>query len=92
MRRYELNGTWTKQRPHPKFKDTVIVSDFANLQLGKLDDDRRNLIGIGSKQPEILNSRARDGSQGPHASKVRGKLYWPHMTNPMAQIPLKVRM
>ena len=28
--------------------------------------------------------------QGPHPTKINGKFYWPHMTNPVAKIPCHV--
>lgn len=87
---YELNGTWTQKRQHPVFKDTVVLTDMATISLGKLDDDKRNLVGVGAKVPEIAKFRPKEGAQGPHPSKVNGKFYWPHMTNSVAQIPVKV--
>ena len=88
--KYELNGTWTKRKPHPVFKDTVNLTDMANIQLGKLDDDRRNLVGVGTRVHDITRFRSRDGGQGPHSTKVKGKFYWPHMTNAVAPIPVKI--
>ncbi len=73
---YELNGTWSIRRPHPVFKDTVNVSDMATIQLGKLDDDRRNLVGVGARVPAIAKFRPKSGPQAPHASKVNGKFFW----------------
>jgi hypothetical protein len=87
---YELNGTWNLRRPHPKFKETVNLSDMANIQLGKLDDDRRNLVGVGTRNLEISKFRDKEGKQGPHPTKVNGKFYWPHMTNAMQHIPFSV--
>ncbi|KAJ1473180.1 hypothetical protein T484DRAFT_1973639 [Baffinella frigidus] len=88
--KYELNGTWTQRRPHPVFKDTVLLTDMSTIQLGKLDDDRRNLIGVGSRVDEISQFRAKEGPQGPHPTKIRGKFHWPHMTNAVADIPVKI--
>ena len=70
--RYELNGTWGIKRPHPKFKDSVMLSDMATIKLGKLDDDRRNLTGVGTMTSEIAKFRQKSGPQGPHPAKVRG--------------------
>ena len=73
--KYELNGTWATNRPHPKYRDTVVITDLANT---------------GARVPDITKFRDRTGPQGPHPCKVKGKLYWPHMTNPTAHIPVKV--
>uniref|UniRef100_A0A6T8IBB9 Uncharacterized protein n=1 Tax=Hemiselmis andersenii TaxID=464988 RepID=A0A6T8IBB9_HEMAN len=88
--KYELNGTWTIQRPHPVYKDSVKLTDMATIQLGKLDDDRRNLVGVGTTVPAIAGFRRKEGPQGPHPSKVNGKFYWPHMANSNAAIPFTV--
>jgi len=60
---------------------------MANIRLGLLDDDRRNLVGVGATTSQTAKFRARDGKQGPHPTKVNGKFYWLHMTNPVAKIP-----
>jgi len=73
---YELNGTWANRKAHPTYQDTVVVTDFANVKLGKLDDDRRGLIGVGAPVSMITKFRPKSGPQGPHASKVNGKFYW----------------
>lgn len=84
---YQLNGTWSQRRPHPTFKDTVNLTDMATIKLGKLDDDRRNLVGIGSTTSQAAKFRPKDGPEAPHPSKVNGKFYWPHMANATAHIP-----
>jgi hypothetical protein len=66
------------------------VTDMANIRLGLLDDDRRNLVGVGATTSQTAKFRAREGKQGPHPTKVNGKFYWPHMTNPVAKIPCQV--
>ena len=76
MPNYELNGTWQNRRPHPVFKDTVSLTDMATIKLGRLDDDRRNLVGVGARVPAITKFRPKSGPQAPHASKVNGKFYW----------------
>jgi hypothetical protein len=76
MPNYELNGTWRARRPHPVFKDTVNLTDMATIKLGKLDDDRRNLVGVGARVPAITKFRPKSGPQAPHASKINGKFYW----------------
>ena len=63
---------------------------MANIRLGLLDDDRRNLVGVGATTSQTAKFRARDGKQGPHPTKVNGKFYWLHMTNPVAKIPCQV--
>jgi hypothetical protein len=87
---YELNGTWSERRAHPTFKDTVNVSDMANLKLGKMDDDRRNLVGLGATTSQTAKFRPKEGPQAPHPTKVNGKFYWPHMTNAVAKIPMTI--
>ena len=77
MPKYELNGTWATNRPHPKYRETVVITDLANT---------------GARVPDITRFRDKTGPQGPHPCKVNGKLYWPHMTNATAHIPVKVRM
>uniref|UniRef100_A0A7S4P5V2 Uncharacterized protein n=1 Tax=Guillardia theta TaxID=55529 RepID=A0A7S4P5V2_GUITH len=90
MPNYDLNGTWKARRRHPVYSNTVDITDLASLQLGKLDDDRRNLVGVGSRVPDVVKFRPKEGPQAPHHTKVNGKFYWPHMTNPVAKIPVRV--
>jgi hypothetical protein len=88
---YELNGTWAIRKPHPTFKDTVVVTDLANVGLGpRMDDDRRNLVGIGATMSQTARFRPKEGPQAPSSLKVNGKFYWPHMTNPVAKIPCTI--
>ena len=61
--KYDLNGTWKERRQHPTFKDTVNVTDMANIRLGRLDDDRRNLVGLGASTSQTVQFRAKEGPQ-----------------------------
>ena len=61
---YSLNASWAVRKPHPTYKDTVVVTDLANIQLGpRMDDDRRNLVGIGATMSQTARFRPKEGAQ-----------------------------